>query len=154
METIIILIALALLVFFLEIFVPGGFLFVFGVLCLFVATISGFAQFGAETGALIALLSTILAVGMFFLEVKVLTKGPFSKSFVNRTVINGQSVQQQTPADIVGREGLAATALAPGGYVEVNGVRYEAMSRTGFVDRGEKVKVIAFDNYKITVDKS
>lgn len=154
METVFILIALALLVFFLEIFVPGGFLFIFGVLLLIVASIMGFVEFGAETGSLIAVASTILAVGMFFLEVKVLTKGPFAKSFVNRTVIKSQSVQQVTPPDIVGKIGVASTALAPGGYVEVDGARYEAKSRTGFVDRGESVKIVAFDNYKITVDRT
>src|SRR5690606_14372004 len=111
-------------------------------------------EFGAETGALIAVASTILALSMFFLEVKILTKGPLAKSFVNRIVIESQSVRQEAPSDIIGKTGVAATALAPSGYVDVEGVRYEAKSRAGFIEKGGTVKIVAFDNFKLTVDRA
>lgn len=45
-------------------------------------------------------------------------------------------------AGLVGREGVAFTALAPGGMVEVAGRRVEASSADGFLERGAAVVVV------------
>ncbi len=44
-------------------------------------------------------------------------------------------------AALIGRRALAATALRPGGQVEIDGRRYEAMVEVGTVDAGSSVRV-------------
>jgi membrane-bound serine protease (ClpP class) len=44
-------------------------------------------------------------------------------------------------ADLVGREGFALTALAPGGSAEIAGRRVQASSIDGFLDKGTRVVV-------------
>ena len=45
-------------------------------------------------------------------------------------------------AALVGREGVAVTALTPSGQVEVDGARYEAQVAVGAVEAGARVQVI------------
>mgnify|MGYP006283330925 CR=1 FL=1 len=54
-------------------------------------------------------------------------------------------------ADLVGREGVALTALAPGGMAEVAGRRVQASSIDGFLDKGQAVVVVAVAPGGVTV---
>lgn len=51
----------------------------------------------------------------------------------------------------IGTTGVAVTSLAPGGSVEIDGKRYEATSRSGFIERGDSVKVVDYQNYYLVV---
>lgn len=51
----------------------------------------------------------------------------------------------------VGRQARALTALAPSGAVEIDGVRVEAFSADGFVDRGASVVVTEAAAGRVTV---
>jgi membrane-bound ClpP family serine protease len=55
---------------------------------------------------------------------------------------------------LMGHAGEAVTALGPTGVVLVDGRRYEAASRGGFIDRGERVVVRGGTNFQLIVEKS
>ncbi len=55
-------------------------------------------------------------------------------------------------ADLVGREGVAATGLFPSGQVEVEGRRYEARVEVGFVDAGTPVRVVRRTDFALIVE--
>jgi membrane-bound serine protease (ClpP class) len=55
---------------------------------------------------------------------------------------------------LVGRRGLAATALRPGGQVEVEGRRYEAKVEVGAIDAGSPVRVCGRSDFGLIVEKS
>lgn len=54
-------------------------------------------------------------------------------------------------AELVGRDGVALTALAPGGTAEVAGRRVQASSIDGFLDKGTPVVVVEAATGGVTV---
>jgi len=56
-------------------------------------------------------------------------------------------------ASLVGRTGVAATALRPGGQVEVDGQRFEAKVEVGHIDAGEKVLVVSRTDFGLIVER-
>ncbi|MBS3769070.1 MAG: nodulation protein NfeD [Bacteroidales bacterium] len=55
--------------------------------------------------------------------------------------------------NLVGKTGVASTVLRPGGKVEVDGEIYDARAEVGFIDKGEKVKVIQYGTSQLVVIK-
>ncbi len=50
-------------------------------------------------------------------------------------------VEQQQQQSLTGKKGIAHTVLRPGGKVEIKGEIYDAISETGFIEKGAPVKV-------------
>ncbi|MFZ9681591.1 MAG: NfeD family protein [Cephaloticoccus sp.] len=67
-----------------------------------------------------------------------------------QTAVTGTTTKAATE-NLIGRTGKAATALAPTGYVVIDGRQHEAFSRTGFVEAGAAVKVIGADTFRLIV---
>jgi membrane-bound serine protease (ClpP class) len=55
--------------------------------------------------------------------------------------------------ELVGREGVAATALRPGGQVEIDGRRYEARVEIGGIERGHPVIVRGQSDFGLVVEE-
>ncbi len=55
--------------------------------------------------------------------------------------------------DLVGMTGTAATSLRPSGRVEIDFEQYDAKSLVGFIEKGEKVKVVKFETGQLYVKK-
>jgi len=54
--------------------------------------------------------------------------------------------------DLVGRRGVAATALRPGGQVEIDGRRFEAEVKVGAIDRGAPIIVLGRSDFALVVE--
>ena len=54
---------------------------------------------------------------------------------------------------MVGRPAEAATTLAPSGLVLVGGRRYEAFCQSGHAAKGDALRVVAVDNFRLVVTK-
>jgi membrane-bound serine protease (ClpP class) len=57
-------------------------------------------------------------------------------------------------SSLVGRRGVAVTALRPVGQVEIGGRLYEAQVGVGTVDRGEAIVVTGCSDFALTVERS
>ena len=55
-------------------------------------------------------------------------------------------------SDLVGKEGIAATVLRPSGKVIIDGVYYDGVSESGFIEKGVKVTVVRFENAQVYVE--
>ena len=55
--------------------------------------------------------------------------------------------------DLVGRRGVAATALRPGGQVEIDGRRFEANVKVGAIDRGAPIVVLGRSDFALVVER-
>ena len=53
---------------------------------------------------------------------------------------------------LIGRRGVAATALRPGGQVEIDGIRYEAVVEVGALDAGTPVRVQGRTDFALIVE--
>jgi membrane-bound serine protease (ClpP class) len=54
---------------------------------------------------------------------------------------------------LVGRAGVAATALMPSGQVDIEGRRYEARSELGPIEAGARVRVVARRDFNLIVEE-
>ena len=54
-------------------------------------------------------------------------------------------------AAVLGREALAVTLLAPSGYVELEGRRYEAFCQSGQAAVGARLRVVELDAFRLVV---
>ena len=55
------------------------------------------------------------------------------------------------PEDVVDQPAVALTPLAPSGFVDVAGRRYEAFCRSGYADKGSTLRVVGVDNFRLIV---
>jgi membrane-bound serine protease (ClpP class) len=60
---------------------------------------------------------------------------------------------ESQPAELIGKSGLAESILRPSGKVVIDNEIYDAVSEYGFIDKGEKVKVIKYEGGQIHVVK-
>ena len=150
MTSILLLFAVGLLLLGFEVIVPGGILGAIGGLAILAGCVIAFGELGITGGGL-AVLAAVLLVGLLlYVEFRILPKTAmgrrlFLKSKVTGTAVNAREV------DLGGKSGEAATDLGPTGYVMIEGKRYEAFSRSGFLDAGAKVKVVGMDNFRLIV---
>ena len=59
----------------------------------------------------------------------------------------------QTESGLIGKEGYAQTMLRPVGKVSIDNEQYNAVACIGYIERGDKVKVIRYENAQIYVIK-
>jgi membrane-bound serine protease (ClpP class) len=55
---------------------------------------------------------------------------------------------------LVGRRGVAATALRPGGQVEIDGQRFEAEVRLRAIDTGRPIIVVGHGDFALVVEEA
>jgi membrane-bound serine protease (ClpP class) len=55
--------------------------------------------------------------------------------------------------ELLGKEGEAFTRLMPSGRITIEDEVYDAYSRSGFIDKGEKIKVISTEGTSLRVKK-
>lgn len=138
-----------------EVFVPGAILGIFAAIALLAGVVLAFIDYGA-TGGWIAIAAALglTAVTLWF-EFVILPKTALGRRLFLKAEISGASQEPLAERDtVVGREGVADTTLAPTGYVMVAGKRYEAYSRSGLIDKGETLRVVELDNFRLIVQKN
>lgn len=62
-----------------------------------------------------------------------------------------EAVSSPVLTRLIGKEGMAATVLRPSGKVSIDGETYDAVSDSGFIEKGTPVKVVKFENAQIYV---
>jgi membrane-bound serine protease (ClpP class) len=54
----------------------------------------------------------------------------------------------------IGKAGIAATILRPAGKVEIDGEMFDALSEVGYINKGERIKVIRDEAGQLFVIKA
>lgn len=137
----------------LEIFIPGGIVGVFGGISMIAAVYFAYDGYGME-GAIITFAVGLLGlVACLWFEFKVLPKTPAGKRLFLQDKVSGKSQHDFAEDSMIGKEATTATALSPSGYIIFDGKKLEAFSRSGFLEKGELVRIDSFDQFKVTVSK-
>jgi membrane-bound ClpP family serine protease len=154
MSVIILLFAAGILMLALEVVVPGAVLGIIGGVCMLVGVVVAFSEYGFGGGTTAAVAGVVLVGIALYLEFVLLPKSRLAKKLTMGGTVAG--ISQPPIADraaVVGREAVAVTSLVPSGYVEFNGRRYEAFSRSGAAARGERLDIVDVDNFRLIVSK-
>lgn len=152
MTLIIGLVITAFVLFFFEIFVPGGVLAVLGGIMLLAASVVTYNEFGLAWAVTLLCLGLIGAVIMFFLEIRFISHTRFGKQLSLKSTISTR-LNPVADENLVGQDGTTLTILAPSGRVGINGKPYTASARSGFLEKGVPVRVIRAETFKLIVDR-
>lgn len=154
MTTVLVLFVAGIILLTLEVIVPGAVLGIVGGIAILAGVIVAFSEFGFD-GGMVATGAALLLTGIaLYLEFVLLPKSRLAKSLSMTATVGGTS--QPAIADrkkVIGRQAVAVTALAPSGYVELDGRRYEAFARHGHTQVGERLDIIDVDNFRLIVSK-
>ncbi|MCF7687460.1 MAG: serine protease [Cephaloticoccus sp.] len=150
MNLIVLLFVLGVILIGFEVFVPGGILGVFGGLAMLGGCVVAFANHGLSGGAMAVSVALVLVGLMLYFEFALLPKTSMGKRLFLNASIKG-TVKSPRPRDMTGSTGKTITALAPSGYVVIDGQQHEAFSRSGFLEAGVPVKVAGMDNFRLIV---
>ncbi len=56
-------------------------------------------------------------------------------------------------AELVGKNGVAHTILRPAGKIEIDDDVYDAVAQTGYIEKGEAIRIIKYENAQLIVRK-
>lgn len=143
-----IIMGLALLIVEL-IFIPGTTIIgLLGMIFIIVGVYFGFEAYGTTTGMYILAGTLILTGVTLYLGFKSNAWEQFSL----KTSMQGKFNEGLSDSLNLGDEGVATSTLKPIGKAEINDNEYEVTSMGGFLDSGEKIKIIKIDRNKIIVE--
>lgn len=89
-------------------------------------------------------------VSVVWLSSKIGTTGLFRRVALVADLENTTSSPVLT--DLIGKEGVAYTVLRPSGKVTVEGELYDAVSESGYIEKGTAVCVVRFENAQVYVE--
>ncbi|MDF3057969.1 MAG: serine protease [Rariglobus sp.] len=138
-----------------EVFVPGAILGIFAAIALLAGVVLAFVDHGSAGGWIAIAAALGLAAFTLWFEFIILPKTALGRRLFLHAEIKGASQPALAERDtVLGRDGVADTVLAPSGYVVVAGKRYEAYSRSGLIAKGEALRVVELDNFRLIVQKN
>lgn len=154
MNTIIILLAVGVVLFFFEIVVPGAVLGTLGALSMLGGIVMAFFEFGPTGGVATTLVALAILAVVLYIELRILPGTRLGRRMFLHSTVSANTQPPVADPSIVGRTGETATPLAPSGFVVVDGRKIEAFSQSGFIEQGSIVRVDAVDNFRLIVSKS
>ncbi len=154
MTLVIVLFALGVLLLAFEIVVPGGVLGAVGGVLMLGGVVAAFVNLGATGGMVATLLALLLLGATFYLEMVWLPRSRVARHLsMDATIDSVSQPPVAREADVMGRDAVALSTLAPTGFVRVDGRRYEASCRSGYAAAGETLRVVGLDAFRLIVTK-
>jgi membrane-bound serine protease (ClpP class) len=95
----------------------------------------------------------VIAVALALLAARFLPRAWFWERLAVNSTNTATTQYGALPAEasVVGRTARALTTLAPSGYVEIDGRRYEAFCQSGLVRAGAELQVVGLDSFRVIV---
>jgi len=106
---------------------------------------------------LIVIISTFLSLsGSFYIGDKLFTTTRFGELALDavQEKSSGYTSADATMSTLVGKTGVAFTMLRPSGKVEIDDDIFDATALTGFVDKGDAIKVVKYETSQVFVVKA
>ncbi len=98
-------------------------------------------------------LGLAIAVAMGAALIRFIPKGWFWDRLAVAEAVGGAPAPIGSP-DLIGRQGMAATALFPSGQIEIDGQRYEARLEVGSLAKGARVVVVRQTDFSLIVEEA
>jgi membrane-bound serine protease (ClpP class) len=137
-----------------EVFVPsGGIISIFALACVIVGGVI-FFRHSATAGWVGVVIALIMIPSVLVIAYKIFPATRFGKSV---TLTPPQREQGDAVPDttelkkLLGAVGVVLTPLRPVGMCDFSGQRVECVAEGGYVDKGNKVKVIDVESTQLTV---
>lgn len=142
---------IAFILFYLDFFVPGGILGVIGGLAYLASVVLFIWEAGAFWPSIIFIMVTLVLV-VFTIKFA-LWKMKQRPSFFAKEEQSGY-LASEYDRELIGKEGEVVTDLKPSGHILVEGCQYQAVSESGYIKKGELVKLIGGEGARFIVRRS
>jgi len=106
---------------------------------------------------MIVIIATFLSLtGSFYIGSKLFSTTRFGELALDavQAKSSGFTSADATMSTLTGKTGVAFTMLRPSGKVEIDDDVYDATALTGFIDKGEAVKVVKYETSQVFVVKA
>lgn len=139
----ILLFILAQVFLFLEFFMPGGVLAILAILTVFIGTfLVAFSDYGWLWAFVYLSLSILLAIPIGYLALRKVKGSGKKDTFFLSNDQSGYSASDLN-SDLIGKVGIATTDMKPSGHIEIENLKYQAISDRGYITSGQSVEIIA-----------
>ncbi|MGC7873862.1 NfeD family protein [Desulfosporosinus sp. SYSU MS00001] len=143
---------LGIVLIFLEIFVPGGILGLFGIIALItgiVLSVDSLLEGIVYVSLLLITLAVLIALSFRFSQ---------TRRFWERFALKTRQTKQEgyvAPKvhyeTFLGKQGIALSQLRPAGTADFNGERLDVVTEGGFIANGSKIVVIEVEGTRVIV---
>lgn len=153
---IVVLLVVGLAVMVLEVFLPSGGILGFLSLTAIVASIAtAFLELGATAGLVALAVTTVVVPAVLAVAFRWFPDTPLGRRVLPPPPqpfdVAPAAARRRELEQIVGRPGRAVSELLPWGVVEIDGVRLQAMSESGPIDRGAAVEAVGVQGRDLVV---
>jgi len=146
-----IILAIGLLLVFLEFYLPGGIMGTLGALVVLGSIIVFAIEYDSPVLILLYSIGTVVLLVLLFRYAlwRIKTAEP------GRSVYSAGDQEGYVASDFdesaIGKIGVVDTDLRPGGHIIVGGKRHLAISQSGYITKGSEVKVVGGQGESLTV---
>ena len=138
-----------------DVFVSSFVLAVFGGMAMLGGCVLAYRQYGAFAAGSAAVVALLLLGCAVYVELVLLPRTRLGRGLVVQSTDHATSQPPvAAPESVVGKPAEAMTTLAPSGYVRVEGRRYEAFCQSGHAAKGDALRVVGVDNFRLIVAKA
>ena len=148
MLVITLLIAVGLLLLFLETLLPGLIAGAIGMLLLAGAVVYAYLEMGIRTGNLTLLVVCISLVIATILWVRFFPDSAIARLFVSTSMVG--NIDAEKP-ELLDQTGVAFTDLRPAGTALINGKRVDVVTEGGYVSKNTPLRVIEVEGMRVVV---
>ena len=148
MLVITLLIAVGLLLLFLETLLPGLIAGAIGMLLLAGAVVYAYLERGIRTGNLTLLVVCISLVIATILWVRFFPDSAIARLFVSTSMVG--NIDAEKP-ELLDQTGVAFTDLRPAGTALINGKRVDVVTEGGYVSKNTPIRVIEVEGMRVVV---
>lgn len=111
----------------------------------------------ARAFAMVSISILLAMVGSFYLGskiVRVKVSGSTIGLSEELRSSDGYSASEMSYKELIGKTGVALTILRPAGKIEIDNEQYDATAQIGYIEKGEPIKVVAYENMQLIVRKA
>lgn len=132
----------------LETVLPGLIAGIVGFLCVAVGVGMAYLRFDFQTANMILAIVMIAALSGTILHIKYFPESRVAQVFVSKSAIGEIGTENQL---LLNETGQTLTNLRPSGTATINGNRVDVVSEGGFINAGQRIKVVAVEGLRVVV---
>jgi membrane-bound serine protease (ClpP class) len=131
-------------------FIPGGIVGTLGGLFIVAAVVASYKMLGRNTAFVLGSGSVILAGILAWVSVRFKLWRVFVAEGDESRALGFDSFKV-TSQGLAGKQGEVFSDLRPAGAVVIEGKKYDAVTEGGYINKGQKIEVVAFSQGQVKV---
>lgn len=145
-----ILLAVGLLLIFIEFFLPGGIMGIAGGVVLLVSIVFFALETESAWATFLYVVGILVVVGVLVRYALWRIKKGKAKGIFLNTVQEGYFASE-FDKKLIGKKGEALSDLKPSGHIFVEGKRYQAVAKMGYILKGSRIEVMGGEGAHLIV---